>query len=218
MVQKLIAEAADWMPRVATRNNDPQLSYFKLRMLSDFGLQANDKGIDKIARLAMEHTREGFFACRGKLPERPQKGEPYVKLDPAADLWHVSPCNAPMITYGLLALSFKNDAIDRSVEQLRDLWGKESGWFCHLFFVESQFKKVKAGCPMAALMALEVFSLQPELKESRSTKNAYSALHFHKEYGKTLDNFSLLQDFKEGFYYSYLTLKTKIVHERTALA
>lgn len=195
MVQKLIAEAADWMPRAATRNNDPQLSYFKLRMLADFGLQAKDEGIDEIARLAMEHTQEGFFACRGKLPERPQKGEPYVKPDPAADLWHISPCNAPMITYGLLALGFKNDAIDKSVEQLRDLWGTETGWFCRLFFVESQFKKVNAGCPMAALMALEVFSLQPELKESIYAKNAYAALHFHKEYGKTLYYFGRSKKF-----------------------
>jgi hypothetical protein len=195
MVQKLVAEAAEWMPKAATRNNDPQLSYFKLRILADFGLQAQDDGIEDIARLAMKHTQDGFFACRGKLPERPKKGDKYIKPDPYADLWHTSPCNSPMISYGLLALGFNNDAIDRSVEQLRDLWGKETGWFCHLFFVESQFKKLNAGCPMAALMALEVFSLKAELKESRYVKNAYTALRVHKDYGKTLYYFGRSKKF-----------------------
>jgi len=195
LMQQLITEASDWLPRAATRNNDPKLSYFKLRMLADFGFQAKDEGIEKIARFAMAHMEDGLFACRGQVPERPQKGENYIKPDPYADHWHIAPCNSPMITYSLLALGFKNVSIDKSVERLRVLWQSEAVWFCHLFFVESQFKKLNVGCPIAALMALDVFSLKSELKESVSAKNAYTALQFHKEYGKTIYYFGRSKNF-----------------------
>jgi hypothetical protein len=194
-IKKLIAETTDWMPKAAGRNSDPQISYFKLRMLSDFGLTEEDRGIASIIKKASAHIHDGMFACRGQTPKRPQKGAAIIKPDPYADAWHASPCNSPMIAYALIALNCRSKAIETAVERLRELWETPTGWFCHFFFVNSQFRKVNAGCPMAGIMALEVFSQVPELKESKYAKNAFAPLQFHKEYGQTLYYFGRSKKF-----------------------
>lgn len=194
-VQDLISETLNWVPMAATRNNDPQLSYFKLRLLSDIGLNYNDNDIATIFQMATEHIQDDFFACRGQIPERPKKGEKYEKPDLSADIWHVSPCNSPIITYSLVALGFRNKEIEKSIETMKRHWENEIGWFCNFFFVDGQFKKVKAGCPMAGIMALDVFSLFPDLKESHYSKNAFVPIKFHKDYGKTLYYFGRSKKF-----------------------
>ena len=197
MIKQLIKEASDWMPKAASRNNDPQISYFKLRMLSDFGLNSDDKGIKEIYNKAAMHIQDGLFSCRGQIPERPKKGEKFEKPDPKADVWHISPCNSPLITYALLSLGFRTDLLQESADRLKSLWNKETGWFCHFFFVDSQFKKEQAGCPMAGMMALDVFSLLSDRDNMKnlSVHNAYAAVKFHKEYGKTLYYFGRSKKF-----------------------
>jgi hypothetical protein len=194
-VKKIIKEVTDWMPKAATRNSDPTISYFKLRMLADFGLGADDDNALSIYKKATRHTEDSIFACKGQIPSRPKKGEKFVKPDPTADIWHISPCNSPMITYALLALGFRTDEVMNSVDRLKDLWQDEIGWFCHFFFVESQFRKEKAGCPIAGIMALEVFSQFDDLRESQCSKNAFKPIQFHKEYGKTLYYFGRSKKF-----------------------
>ena len=185
-IKKLIKETNDWMPKAATRNNDPKISYFRLKMLSDFGLTLNDPGIETIYKKATKHIQEDIFACKGQVPGRPKKGEKFVKPDLNADVWHISPCNSPIITYSLYKLGYRTEIVNKSIEKLKSLWDSEIGWFCHFFFVEGQHKKVKAGCPIAGMMALDILSLISELKESKYSKNAYSPVLFHKNYGKTL--------------------------------
>ncbi len=48
---------------------------------------------------------------------------------------------------------------------------------------------------MAGLMALEVFSQIPELKESNYSINAYEPIRFHREYGKTMYYFGRSKKF-----------------------
>jgi hypothetical protein len=48
---------------------------------------------------------------------------------------------------------------------------------------------------MAGLMALEVFSLIPELRESEYARNAYSGLAFHRDYGRTIYYFGRSKKF-----------------------
>jgi len=192
---KLIQETSEWMPKAATRNNDPQITYFKLRMLSEFGLDMNDPGIDDIYKKATKHIQEDIFACKGRIPERPEKGHEFVKPDLAADVWHISPCNSPVITYSLYGLGYRTDMVMKSIDKLKSFWDSEIGWFCHFFFVEGQHKKVKSGCPIAGMMALDVFSVLPELKESIFSKNAYAPILFHKVFGKTLYYFGRSKKF-----------------------
>lgn len=100
-----------------------------------------------------------------------------------------------MITYSLLRLGYGKPEVLAAVEALKKLWSNPQGWFCHLFFVDSQFKKTNAGCPMAGLMALDVFSQVPELKESIYAKNAFDPLKFHREYGKSIYYFGRSKKF-----------------------
>lgn len=194
-VQKLAASTHEWIETAPGRNNDPKLSYFTLKVLADFGLKFNELGLEDTIEKAKAHQIEQFFAVRGQEPERPKKGEKFEKPDPAADIWHISPCNAPVITAALLQLGDKSPEVKKSVEALQNRWISDQGWFCDYFFVKSQFNKLQIGCPIAGLMALEVFSLVPELRDSDYIKHAFAPLKFHHEYGKTLYYFGRSKKF-----------------------
>lgn len=195
LINELALETQTWLPEISTRNNDPKLSYFKLRMLADFGLKHTDLNLPKTIDLAREHVIDDMFAIRGQIPERPKKGEKYIKPDPKADIWHISPCNSPVITKALFTLGLNNEQVNLSINKLKNSWTNEIGWFCHFFFVESQFKKLQIGCPIAGLMALDIFSDIPELKESEYAKHAFAPIKFHKEFGKTLYYFGRSKKF-----------------------
>ena len=193
--KQLIKEASGWLPVAPGRNSDPTISYYKLRMLTDFGFSQKDPGISGIIKKAIEHKENSLFAVRGAPPERAKKGEKYQKPDSKADVWHISPCTSPIITYSLLSSGFESPDVKQSVSALKDLWPTEKGWFCHYFFVNSQFKKLNAGCPMAGLMTLEVFSQIPHLKESEYAQNAFSPLEFHWKHKKTIYYFGRSKKF-----------------------
>jgi hypothetical protein len=101
-ISRLAWETKDWMSVAPTRNNDAKISYFKLRILADFGINWTDMDLGKTVDKATEHVLENMFAVRGALPKKPGKGEKYEKPDPTADVWHISPCNSPAITAALL--------------------------------------------------------------------------------------------------------------------
>lgn len=185
----------DWQTASATRNNDPKIVYFALKALAEFGLEASDLSIQNTIEKASVHIIDNMFGVRGQTPERPKKGEKYEKPDLSADVWHTSPCNSPVITAALLELGVRNELVMNSVEALKNKWIDEKGWFCHFFFVESQFKKLQIGCPIAGLQALDIFSKIPELKDSEHARNAFEPIRFHKEYGKTLYYFGRSKKF-----------------------
>ncbi|MBK8806758.1 MAG: hypothetical protein IPO21_08975 [Bacteroidales bacterium] len=191
----LVQETKDWLTVSATRNNDPKITYFKLKALAEFGLRYTDLELQKTVDKASVHMIENMFGVRGQTPERPKKGEKYEKNDLTADVWHISPCNSPLITTALLELGVKNELVENSIEELKNKWTSNEGWFCHFFFVESQFKKLQIGCPIAGLQALEIFSKIPELKESEYSKFAFEPMKFHKNYGKTLYYFGRSKKF-----------------------
>jgi len=192
-IRNLIKETSSWFPQAITRHNVPQLSHYKFRMLTDFGLTIDDEGMKEIVLKAIRKTENNLFAIRQQLPE---KGKGFQKPDPDADEWHALPCDSPLITYSLLCSGYKTPAVLKSVEQIKEKWKDPQGWFCHFFFVNSMYKKLQIGCPMAGLMALEVFSQIPELKESEYAKNAYEPIRFHREYGKTMYYFGRSKKFR----------------------
>ncbi len=194
-ILSLANDTKNWQLVAATRNNDPKISYFALKALAEFGLRYTDLGLDETVSKASEHLIENMFAVRGQPPEKPRKGEKYEKPDLAADVWHTSPCNSPLITTALLELGVENKYVDDSAKALQQKWKEKPGWFCHYFFVESQFKKLQVGCPIAGMQALEVFSKIPELKESDYARNAFEPIRFHNDYGKSLYYFGRSKKF-----------------------
>lgn len=182
-IKNLISDAADWFPEPFTRHNNPKMSHYKLRMLADFGLTIEDLGITDIVHKASEHREDRLFAVKQELP---QKGKGFSTPSSDCDEWHALPCDSPLITYVFLTLGYKTPEVLQTVDLIKEKWNSSQGWFCHFFFVESMFKKLQIGCPMAGLMALEMFSQIPELRESEYAKNAYEPIRFHRDYGKSI--------------------------------
>jgi hypothetical protein len=191
-VVQLIDQAAMWFPQSITRHNVPDLSHYQMMMLIDFGLTAEHPKIKEICTKAVSRLENDLFAVRQTLP---QKGEGFTKPIPSVNEWHAMPCDSPLITAALLLSGFKNPAIRKNIEILKDYWKTERGWFCHFFFVEDQFKKYQTGCPMAGLMALQVFSLIPELKESVFSQNGYAPIRYHRDLAKSLYYFGRSKKF-----------------------
>ena len=192
-IQTLISETTEWFPQSITRHNVPYLSHYKLQMLAEFGFEKKDNKIREIIKKATSCVKNNSYSIRQTLPV---KGEGFTKPDPDANEWHAMPCDSPIITYALLLLGHKDDKVQRTIETLKKHWETKQGWFCFFFFVEGQFKKLQIGCPMAGLMALQVFSIVPELKESVQAKNAFEPIKFHKDYGKSLYFFGRSKKFQ----------------------
>ena len=192
---ELVKETKDWISIAPTRNNDPKISYFKLRILADFGIKHSDLNLSETVDKASQHIIDNLFAVRGQIPERPKKGEKFEKPDLKADVWHISPCNSPIITYALYELGVRNEQIEKAIEELKSKWIDKKGWFCHFFFVESQFKKLQIGCPIAGLMALDVFSKIPKIKESEYSRFAFEPIKYHNDCGQTLYYFGRSKKF-----------------------
>ncbi|MBC8185827.1 hypothetical protein H8E88_32470 [candidate division KSB1 bacterium] len=191
-IQTLINETTEWFPQCITRHNVPYLSHYKFLMLAECGIEKKEKQIQEIIKKATSHIKENSFSIMQILP---QKGEGFPKPDPDATEWHALPCDSPLITYTLLLLDYADERIQKSIDKLKEHWKTKQGWFCNFFFVESQFKKFQIGCPMAGLMALQVFSLVPGLKESEYAQNAYEPIKFHKDYGKSIYYFGRSKKF-----------------------
>jgi hypothetical protein len=194
-VRELAEEVKDWISTAPTRNNDPNISYFKLRMLADFGITEEDLDLSLAIEKATEHVIDDMFAIRGDFPEQPAGGEKYEEPELNADVWHVSPCNSPAITAALLGLGVQSDPLDSAVTALKNRWVDEVGWFCHFSSVESQHKKLQVGCPVAGLMALDVFSRVPGLKNADQAGQAFKPIKFHKDFGNNLYSFGRSKNF-----------------------
>ena len=151
--------------------------------LAELGVTDRVPKMKTLIQKAQNHIRDDCFAIRQTLPE---KGEGMSAADPNANQWHALPCDSPLVTYALLLAGVRDDSVKRSVERLQAYWSSEKGWFCDFFFVQGHRKKYRIGCPMAGLMALQVFSQSMKLKESQAAKNAYAPLQFHRDLGKSL--------------------------------
>lgn len=176
-VQKIILELNEWYPDSYTRHNDPKISHYKLMLLAEFGLTIDDPGIKEIIDKVKLNMDNDLYAMKQSLPER------------GGDLpvgWYALPCDSPIILYSLLLMGDRSSETLKAVDILAEKWKDPTGWFCNFFFVKGQFKKLNASCPMAGLMALQVFSLVDKYKESKSAENAFNSLVFHKDLKKNL--------------------------------
>lgn len=114
-IKALIEDTGQWFPNAVTRHNDPKLSHYKFRVLSDFGLTIDDHGMNDIIKKACRHTETGLFSIRQELP---QKGKGHQKPNPGADEWHALPCDSPLIAYTLLCMEHKTEQVLQSVDTI----------------------------------------------------------------------------------------------------
>lgn len=185
-IKGLIAELKDWYPDRYTRHNDPKISHYKLMLLAELGIDKDDPGIKEIITKVKEHMDDGQYAMKQCLP---------VKGGESPEGWHALPCDSPIILYTLLLLGDRSEVTLNAARILYEKWQDPEGWFCNFSFVNGQYKKLKAACPMAGLMALQVFSLIDKYRESVSATNAFNSLVYHKELGKNLYYFGRSKKF-----------------------
>lgn len=198
-IKKLIDETTHWFEITPKRHDDAKMSHYQLKMLADFGFTESDPGIKNIIEQVMLHVENDTFAIKQALPERGKTS----KISDDFDEWHALPCDSPIISSTLYRLGNRSDSLMRSIECIKKKWSTETGWFCHLFFVNSQYKKHQMGCMMAGLQALELFSLFPDNVDEKVIQNAFQPLKYHKEYGKSLYYFGRSKKFW-SFKYPYV--------------
>lgn len=182
-IQKLVAETNNWFPYSITRHNDAKIAIYKLQMLADLGITINDINIMDLIEKVTEHVDTDLYAVRQTLPEKDQG---FTKPDKEANEWHALPCDSPVIVYSLIKMGLKDVQLDKSIDKISQYWDSSKGHFCNFFFVAGQFKKHQIGCPMAGLMALQVFSQIPGLKESLQAQNAFETLDYHRRLRKSI--------------------------------
>ncbi len=191
--KELSALASQWFPECVTGHNVPRLSHYLLNTLVEFGIHAHDPLLVPVIDKVFQHFENGNFAIRQTLPK---KGKGFGKPDPSADEWHAMPCDSPLITYSLARAGMRHALVSQNVQNLKQHWRTNQGWFCHFFFVEGQYKKLNIGCPMAGLLALQVFSLFPDLDGSVYAQNAYAPVRYHRDSGKSLYYFGRSKKFR----------------------
>ncbi|MFP4114302.1 MAG: hypothetical protein ACLFUA_08015 [Spirochaetales bacterium] len=162
-----------WFETSVTRHNDPKLPSHVLKALADLGVRACDPGIGEIIEQIEEHRVDALYAARQTLPDRENRTP-----DPDADEWHALPCDSPEIASALLQLGHRGRALERSVAEVSRRWSEADDWFCHFFFVESQYRRHQVGCPMAALMALDLIDRAPGDSDAAVVRTAFEPLEF----------------------------------------
>jgi hypothetical protein len=189
-IQSLVKETQSWFQVLPKRHDDARLSHYQLRMLSDMGFTVEDPQIATIVQMAKEHREEVTFAIRQALPAR---GKQPVTED--FDEWHSLPCDAPQISATLWSQGDRSSELQESINKILHRWSQDGGWFCHLFFVNSQFKKHGSGCMMSAIQTLEILAQQPDGDNHPAFNQAIKALEYHKELGKSLYYFGRSKKF-----------------------
>lgn len=198
-IRKLMDDATNWFDIPTKRHDDAKMSHYQLKMLADFGFTESNPTIRAIMEYVMQHVEDDTFAIKQALPERGNS----TKIGKDFNEWHALPCDSPIISSTLYRLGNRSDLLMKSIEKIKQKWLTETGWFCHLFFVSSQFKKHQRGCMMAGLQALELFSLFPENVDKKMIQNAYQPIRYHKEYGQSLYYFGRSKKFW-SFKYPYV--------------
>ncbi len=151
----------------------------------------NEEWLSKLNGNPLDHIENDTFAIKQAIPKKGFN----VKINEKFDEWHSLPCDSPIISSTLYRLGNRSNKLIKSIEIIKEKWRSKTGWFCHLFFVNSQFKKHNVGCMMAGLEALELFSFFQDTLDRRLITNAFKPLQYHKEYGKSLYYFGRSKKF-----------------------
>jgi hypothetical protein len=176
-VQSLIAEVAAWPGYALKRHNDAKHPIYTFSTLADFGVKANDPGIQSGIEAVMAHqSPEGAFQTPMNIPEtRGGTGE---------DMWSWMLCDAPTLLYALLAMGLGDDPhVQRAVDHLVGLVN-DNGWRC---IVAPEFKFRGPGrkadpCPIVNVYSLKALSQVPELLDSPAARTGAEMLLWHWEH------------------------------------
>jgi len=178
-VQSLIAEVAQWPgPAPLKRHSDASHPIHKLSALAEFGVRADDPGVDKAVEAVIAHqSPEGAFQALVNIPKAfGGTGE---------DMWTWMLCDAPVLLYSLLAMGLgKDPRVERAVEHLVGLVD-DNGWRCVVDPELGRFRgpgRKADPCPIACVYALKALSEVPALEDHRAVHKGAEMLLSHWEH------------------------------------
>lgn len=176
-VQALIEAANTWPGYALKHHNDAKHPIYKLSTLADFGVRADDPGMENAINAVMAHQSEqgAFQTMLNISPKYGGSGE---------DTWTWVLCDAPTLLYALLAMGMQEDPrVKQAVDHLVDLV-EEVGFRCKAAPELGKFRgpgRKTDPCPIANVYALKAFSQVPEQVDSPASQHAAEMLLTHWE-------------------------------------
>jgi len=194
-MQELVAEAAGWPGYPLKRHNDAKHPLHKLAILADFGLQADDPGMDKVIAAVMAHqSTEGAFQTLTQVPKA------YGGSGQAAWTWML--CDAPTILYALLSFGLReHEAMQRAIEHVISFI-RDNGWPCAVSPDLGKFRgpgRKADPCPYVNLIVLKALAQVPELQDSPAAHTGAEMLlgHWERQAGRKIYMFGIGTDFRK---------------------
>ena len=194
-VQALVAAAASWGQTPFKRHNDASYPIYALSTLADFGLNAEDAGMDAILQQVMAHqSPEGAFQTLVNIPKSfGGSGQ---------DAWTWMLCDAPTLLYVLLAMGLQEDErVQRAIEHVLSTID-DNGWRCVVAPELGKFRgpgRKADPCPIANVYALKALSLLPDLHESDAVRTGVEMLlgHWQRQKERKIYLFGSGTDFRK---------------------
>ena len=156
-VQGLIETAAGWPGYPLKRHNDAAHPLYAFGTLADFGVTADDPGMQVALKHVLAHqSAEGAFQSVINIPK--------AFGGTGLDAWVWVACDAPTLLYALLAMGMGGDGrVERAVRHLAGLV-EDNGWRCSAAPELGKFKgpgRREHPCPIANVYALKALSQSP---------------------------------------------------------
>ncbi len=175
-VKMLLAATLTWGERPLKRHNDASHPLYALSTLADFGLQADDPGMDAVIEAVLAHqSDEGAFQTTLNInPRYGGTGE---------DTWSWILCDAPTLLYALLAMGLdpEDGRVQKAVGHLAGLVD-ENGWRCRCAPEFGKFRgpgRKADPCPIANVYSLKALAMVPDLLDSPATRAGTDMLLSH---------------------------------------
>ncbi len=194
-VQELMATAVSWPGYALKRHNDAKHPLYAFSTLADFGVRHDDPDMRPALEKVLAHqSAEGSFQTQVRLYKR------FGGLD--GEYWTWMACDAPTLTYTLLAMGLEDDArVQQAVDHLMSQM-QENGWRCTVAPELGGFYgpgRRDAPCPIANVYALKVLSFRSEWLNSEAARRGTEVLlrHWARQYEKKLYLFGTGTDFRK---------------------
>lgn len=176
-VQRLLKETASWGDRPLKRHDDASHPIYSFSTLADFGVRAQDPGMETGIRAILAHqSPEGAFQTVVNIPKR------FGGTN--QDTWTWMLCDAPTVLYSLLAMGMEDDPrVQQAVEHLIGLV-EEGGWRCVADGRLGKFRgpgRKDDPCPIVNVYALKALAQVPALIDSTATRIGAEMLLQHWE-------------------------------------
>lgn len=194
-VRGLLAQAATWGQLPLTRHNDSGHPLHALATLADFGLCADDPGLEPVLDALLSRQSSEGALLTPLLVAKAFGGSGEAQ-------WTWMACDAPVLLYILLAAGLGGDGrVRRAAEHLAGLVS-ENGWRCVAAPELGGFRgpgRKDDPCPIANVYALKALSLLPDRLDSPATRAGVEMLlgHWERQRQRKMYLFGIGTDFRK---------------------